>query len=261
MRITILGRLAVVEREKEITPGAPKVKQVLALLAVRANWLVSLDSLIQELWEGQPPRSAMNTARTYIYQLRKSFSGLFGEARVERLIQTREPGYVLDLHVDSIDVADFDTFRNLAKEYLAEGDTRAAGECAVEALKTWRGAALGDVRRGPLLRAHATKLEDQRLAVLQLRIHADLAQGKYRELVGELRALAAEHPFDEWFHAQLMVALAMVGRRNDALRAYREIRSVLNEELGMEPSAIIQHVHQAILADSGRIEVPLLEAV
>ncbi|WP_018681648.1 AfsR/SARP family transcriptional regulator [Actinokineospora enzanensis] len=234
---------------------------MLALLTVGANRLISVDALVEELWEGTPPRSGVNTARTYIYQLRRLFANAFGEARAERLVQTQEPGYVLRLPPGTVDTADFDMFHAMAKEYLASGDIRTAAECATEALVMWRGPALSNVRIGPLLQTHVAGLEDRRIAALQLRTHIDLLLGKHVDLIGELRALVTEHPFNEWFHAQLMVALTRAGRRNDALHAYRSVRSILNEELGLEPSAVIREVHRSILAEQDQIDAPLLTAV
>jgi DNA-binding SARP family transcriptional activator len=252
MNIMVLGPLQLYVGERIVTPSAPKVRQVLSLLVARSNQVVGMDSLIDELWEEQPPRSAMNTARTYIYQLRKFFAKQFGEESAEWLINTVEPGYLLHLPRATVDATDFDSLITFAQQSLADDQVQQAAEYVAEALGMWNGRPLSNVCLGPLLRSYATHLEDKRIAALELRVRIDLLLGRHRELIAELRPLVAEHPFNEWFHAQLMIALHKSGRRNDALRAYHNVRSLLNDELGLDPSAEIQQVHHDILTSSER---------
>ena len=95
-------------------------------------------------------------------------------------------------------------------------------------------------------------LEDQRLQALVARIDADLHLGRHGEVAAELRQLVAAHPLQEQFHAQLMLSLYRSGRQADALAAYQDVRRVVAEELGIDPSPELRVLHQRILAADER---------
>jgi DNA-binding SARP family transcriptional activator len=227
---------------------APKLRQVLALMALSVNQLVHLDLLIDELWTQGPPRSAVSTVQTYIYQLRKIFAQKGLEERGSELLVTKSSGYVLQLDPEQVDA---NVFRRLAahgRVHLDNGRFEEARRMLSQALELWTGPALAGVTRGRILRERIIPLEEQRLHVLELRIQADLQVGLYRELIGELRSLVAAYPLNEWFSEQLISALSRAGRRHEALQAYHDVRCTLNEELGLEPGPELQRLHQEVLA-------------
>jgi DNA-binding SARP family transcriptional activator len=98
-----------------------------------------------------------------------------------------------------------------------------------------------------VLRVEAHGLEEGRLATWKQRIDADLALSRHHEILGELSSLAARHPLHEDLQAQYMIALYRAGRRTDALEAFHQLRGVLIDELGLEPSRRIQRIQHAIL--------------
>src|ERR671932_702477 len=87
---------------------------------------------------------------------------------------------------------------------------------------------------------------------------------RVHELVGEARAAASpedraaklveEHPLRERFREQLMLALYRSGRQAEALEAFQRARSVLIDELGIDPSPRLQQLHKAILRQEVRLE-------
>jgi DNA-binding SARP family transcriptional activator len=111
----------------------------------------------------------------------------------------------------------------------------------------WKGQPMANVETGPVLTGYAVQLREQRLNALQLRIEAEMALGRHREMIGELKALVTADPFNEWFHARLIDALNQSGRRREALDAFHALRTYLNDELGVEPSGEVQREHQAVL--------------
>jgi tetratricopeptide (TPR) repeat protein len=114
---------------------------------------------------------------------------------------------------------------------------------------------LANVPAGRLLEAHVVRLEETRIRALELRIRADIALGRERELIPELRALVVEYPLNEWFHGQLIGALHQAGRRAEALQAYQQVRAILDEELGLAPSPELQQIQHAVLASEPPIEL------
>jgi DNA-binding SARP family transcriptional activator len=248
MGFRILGPLAVIDKGREITPTAPKVRQVLTFLLVRRNQVVQVSEFVDELWSNHPPDSAMTTLQTYIYKLRKDVLDPSGLAR----LHTKPCGYLLDVADENIDVCRFDSLSGQGRAALENNDPAQATRLLSEALGLWNGQALVGVTAGEILSAHVTRLEENRLRALEMRIEADMALGRYQEIISELKVLVFRYPLHERFHGDLMLALNRSGRRFEALEVYRRLRAVLIDELGLEPSSSVQRLHQSLLsADSG----------
>lgn len=255
MRFNVLGPMEVLHEGGHYTPTAPKARNTLALLLSRVNQVVEIPAFIDELWTDRPPRSAVTTAQTYIYQLRKMLCDAVGSDAAGEILVTKAPGYSLRISDDTIDARIFERLAAEGKRLLAAGRAEEASRRLREALDLWRGPALADVSAGRILEAHVVQLEESRLGVLQMRVEADLALRRHRELVPELRSLVATHPLNEWLHAQLITCLRYSGRRGEALQAYQSLRRVLDDELGLQPSLPLQRLEQYLLTDPVREEV------
>jgi len=257
MRFSVLGSLAVDSPKGQYAPSAAKTRQVLGLLALRANQVVHVDVLIEELWGGNPPRSAMTTAQTYVYHLRRALQVKLGVDRPDRLLITCTPGYLLRIDNDQLDAQVFCRLVADGRQMFAAGRLEEAGDQLRVALAMWRGPALANVTHGPFLQGYVTQLEELKVSALEMRIQADMQLGRHRYLISELSALVAVDPLNEWFHAQLIRALGRSGRRGDALRAYDRVRQILDRELGLEPSEELRHLLQEVLTtdryEGGRI--------
>nr|WKU62179.1 AfsR/SARP family transcriptional regulator [uncultured bacterium] len=244
VRIGLLGTLEV-SHAPEIT--AAKLRQVLAMLAVNANSVVSIEQLIDELWPYGPPSTVKTIVQTYVYQLRKLFVREFESSRGTVLLATRPGGYILAVPRGNVDIYRFQDLVRCGRNALCQGQATLAAESLREALTLWRGQALTDVASGPMLRGLALYLEEQRLEALSLRMEADLASNRHREIVGELRLLVNTHHLHESFHVLLIQALHRSGRRGEALNAYSQLHRILDEELGLEPSSQAKELQREIL--------------
>nr|ADE34517.1 SsfT1 [Streptomyces sp. SF2575] len=255
MMFKILGPLEVTHEGKVRTPTAQKVRWTLALLLLRANRVVDRASLIDEIWGDEPPRSAVTTMQTYIYQLRKSFNEMLGEsACADQMILTQPPGYGIRLlSDDQLDLHVFERDAKRGQAMLTMGRYEEAAQLLGGALKLWRGTPLADINKaGRLIEAHTVYLEELRISTLKLRILAESKLGRDMDLIPELRELVSIHPLNEWFHGELIKALARADRRGEALEAYRALRQILLDELGLEPSAPYQRLQQQLLTDGPR---------
>ncbi|OLF17377.1 AfsR/SARP family transcriptional regulator [Actinophytocola xanthii] len=256
----MLGPLLLVRGDKVVTPSAPKLRQVLSLLAVQANSVTRVDQLVEELWEQSPPQSALTTVQTYIYQLRKLLK--LDDKPVDGVVASptlisHPGGYILQLpDLDSIDANLFEQLARRGRQELLSANTEAASETFRDALSLWRGDFLEGVASGPLLYSHATRLEELRRTVLALRIEADLQLGRHQEIIGELTSLVNGEPTREDFSAKLMIALYRSGRRADALGVYQRIRTALVDELGLDPAAELQRLHQLMLEADPELDLP-----
>ncbi|MBV1935717.1 winged helix-turn-helix domain-containing protein [Streptomyces sp. BV286] len=249
---------------EDVTPSAPKLRQVLALLVLNANSLVSADQLCEELWEDHPPLSALTTLQTYIYQLRRKLllatgqNGAHFGSRPPRgcpALLTRVGGY--ELRLDDKQSVDAYRFEQLTEQGMAQHRSGAEEEAArtlKEALSLWYGGALVDVTAGRRLSAWSTQLEERRKSVQEQRFSLELELGRHHAVLDELSEAFRTHPTHEAFAGQLMRAMHRCGRRPDALNTFRTLRSHLVEELGLEPSAQLQRLHQEVLADRGHLK-------
>ena len=157
-------------------------------------------------------------------------------------IVTRDRGYELQLTEGVVDTL-------LAERLLDERRPR-------DALALWRGEPLADLSGEPFARDEIRRLEELRLRATEMAIDADLEAGRHSEVIGELDALVAEQPLREHLHGQRMLALYRCGRQSEALEAYRDARSGLVEEVGVEPGAGLQRLHDAILAHDPALDLP-----
>jgi SARP family transcriptional regulator, regulator of embCAB operon len=251
MRFNVLGPLEVLDSETPCTPSSLKVRWTLAVLLMHANRIVDLGAIVDELWGDNPPRTAVTTAQTYIYQLRKKYRSPEGE-----FILTKAPGYLLRLDEEQLDAQEFERLQAEGSRLLADGHPELAAERLHKALGLWRGAALADIPAGSALAGHVAILAEMRLRTLEHSILADQQIGCYWELIPRLRSLTMQHPLNEWFHEQLMIALDRAGRRSEALQVYRSLYRTLNDDLGIAPSQPLRELHNDLLSGNTRVPGP-----
>ena len=251
IEFAILGPLEARAEGEPVPLGGPKQRALLALLLLDAGRVIAIDRLVDALWAGDPPATAVASLQNFVGQLRKALG--------PDVIETRPPGYLVQLGPEQLDVA---RVRRLVDEARASEPVRRA-ELLDEALDLWRGEPLADFRYDAFAQAEIARLEEFRLALVEERAEAKLAVGEHAELVSELEALVRGHPLRERLRAQLMLALYRSGRQAQALELYREGRDALVEQLGLEPSPLLRGVHAAILRQEtyavGRGAIPQAE--
>jgi WD40 repeat protein/DNA-binding SARP family transcriptional activator len=247
IEIRLLGQIEVSLGGRSAALGPPQQRAVLAMLALEVNHTVSTDRLTEGLWDERAPPSAHKVVQLYVSHLRKLLDGCTAE------IVTRGRGYELQLEADQVDAARFERLVTAAVgTHASDGEAR-------EALALWRGAALADVADEPFAGAEIRRLEQLRLQAAELAIDVDLAAGRHGEVLGELEALVAADPLREPLHAQRMLALYRSGRQSAALKAYREVRELLVEQIGVEPGPELRRLHEAILRQDAELELPATE--
>jgi peptide/nickel transport system substrate-binding protein len=243
VEVTIGGRRVEIRRRMQ--------RALLAVLALDVNRVISTDRLIDALWGERPPRSAAVALYGLVSALRKLL-----EPDHADVLRTTEPGYVLELAGDDVDIGRFELLAAEGRHALAAGDFALASTTLTEALGLWRGPPLHDLISFRFAQDEIGRLEEMRLAAVEDRIAADLERGGDGDLVPELESLIAGHPLRERLRAQLMLALYRGGRQADALAVYRDARAVLVDGLGIEPSAELQELERAILRQDPALSPP-----
>jgi DNA-binding SARP family transcriptional activator len=244
MRFRLLGPLEIQAGEDDWRGiGAPKWRAVLAALLINAGQIVPADVLINEVWPGTPPAKAGNLISIYVLRLRR----LLGDTD-STLLVTRAPGYLLRLRPGDTDAQVFEALVGEGRRAYAAGEPERAAAQLAEALALWHGSPLADVPPTTLVETEAERLADLRLDAAELRITAELACGSHAQVIPELRRLLADHSLRENLWLLLMQALDGAGRHAEALEAYGQARSVLAEELGVDPGAELRQCYAELLA-------------
>lgn len=244
MEFLILGPLEVRNGEQTVRLGAAKQRTLLGVLLLHANATVSTSRLIDELWGERPPATALNLVQGYVHALRKQLA--------DDLVETQAPGYRLHVDPRSLDLLEFE---RLTEEARTAPLARAV-ELRKRALALWRGPPLADVVLEGPERHNLSRLEELRLTTLIERIEAELELGRHAQVVGELEALVAEHPYQERSTGLLMLALYRSGRQAESLGVYRAARRRLGDELGLQPGRELRDLEAAILRQDATLAAP-----
>ncbi|ASR37925.1 SARP family transcriptional regulator [Prauserella marina] len=250
MRFGVLGPLTVVDAEgNRVRLRGDRQRSLLAMLLMNAGKPVLVDSLVEALWPELPPKSYASNLHTYVSRLRERV----GDIRIEHV----GSGYRLMAAPGELDLLIFETEVAAGRKAARAGEAAVAADHFRKALAQWRGPALADVDVAALDPAIST-LDAERLTVLEDCAEAELSIGKHAGLIGELEAFLAAHPLRERAAAQLMLALRRSGRQAEALAVYARTRTVLVDELGVEPGPELRQAHATVLSgeDHGKLHDP-----
>ncbi len=247
VRFRLLGPLEVRSGQDWSSISAGKQRALLAALLLNPGQVVSTDRLIAAIWGDEPPTRATNLVSVYVLRLRR----LIGDPDGLELV-TRPSGYQLRLKPSDLDATRFAELAAEGREALADGVPERASALLTEALGLWRGPPLADVPPSALVDAETHRLEESRVAAEGLRIEAELACGRAADVVAGLHRLIADHPMHEELWALLMRVLNAAGRQAEALEAYERAREAIADQLGVDPGAELQRLHQQILEADAR---------
>ena len=234
MRARVLGPVGVEGFDGRL--GGARERTVLAVLALHTGRRVGEDVLAWALWDDDPPRTATKTVQSIVARLRRSV----GDA-IEPAVGG---GYRWTGDVDLIESEHLVT---LARAAVAQGELTQAGARFDQALALWHDRPLADAGPSIWVDAQARRLEELRHTIADERVDAWLACGRAGDLVPGLEAAVDETPLRERRWAQLITALYRAHRQADALRAFQRLRTILAEELGIEPSPELQSVEAHVL--------------
>ncbi|WP_409074483.1 AfsR/SARP family transcriptional regulator [Micromonospora chalcea] len=243
MEIRVLGGMAVRTGRDSLHLGTPKQRLVFGMLAVDAGRLVTLDSLVDELWPESPPRSAVANVRTYAANLRRAFATAGGEAAVVR----HQGGYQLSASLEAVDL--FGMQRQFAQgRALADTNQGAAAiRVLVNALERWPGPLLHGLPLGPTLTARREAVDGEHEEAVLLLASLYLSSGQPERAVALLRPHAARHPTGERLQAVFMQALLACADAAGAVAVYRATRAALAEEMGVRPGPTLDELHRVAI--------------
>ena len=241
MLVHLLGGLEVIDDDGHpVVVAGPKLRALLAILALQAGRVVPTDQIVDALWGEDPPAAVRNGLQGLASKLRRTL----GSAD---LVAMRGGGYILELPADAVDVYRHEQRAAAARAALDQGDLHQAAALLAEADALWRGDPLADFAYDDFAAGAITRLSELRLTLIETRLDVELQLGRHQEAIAELEELVSTSPLHERLRALLMVALYRAGRQADALRVFQEGRHHLGEELGLEPGHELRALEIAIL--------------
>lgn len=248
LRISLLGPVRAWGNDGELELGSRQRKAVLAVLAMRANQLVTKGELIDAIWGESVPASAYGGIHTHISALRKRLEPQWSRRSTGQVLVSGGAGYQLRLGDSQLDVERFTDLCERARERRAARDV--AGELTAldAALELWQGKALDGVT-GPHASRQRLRLTDLRLSTIERRAQLMIGIGAHHVVIDELDWLSHAYPLRELPHSLLMHALYLAGRRQDAIGVFHRLRAATVERLGTEPGPCPSGMHDEILRD------------
>ena len=248
--VQILGQVSICAGTARANANGSKMWTVATMLASHPNTFVSIDRLVDEVWEHDPPVSAVANIRTYVSGLRRVLGPASGR------ISGQRTGYRLELDPSELDLSQFERLVGEGRTALGNGRPAESALSLHRALTLFPGPALVGVRTGGALTGVAGMLAEQRLSAMDDLYSAELALGHHADMVSPLRRHVRAHPLRERGWAQLMVALYRCGDPAAALAAFGQARAVLITELGIEPGVHLRSLQQAVLRRAAELDLP-----
>ncbi|MFI6418142.1 BTAD domain-containing putative transcriptional regulator [Streptomyces sp. NPDC050842] len=253
MRFAVLGETSVrTEDGRPVRVPELKVRALLAALLVDAGRPVAAYRLVDDLWGDEPPGSPLRALQAKVSQLRRALDE--AEPGGRELVVTRAPGYLLAVPEGALDAHRFAALTARARDTAAP---RARAELLGEALGLWRGPAFADFAAEPFARAAADRLEEERISARETLAETRLELGEHDMVASELAELVARHPLRERLRAVQLRALYRAGRQSEALAGYEELRALLADELGLDPSPELAALHTAMLRQDADLSLPV----
>lgn len=250
MEFRLLGEVEAWSMDRRVELGPTKQRLLLAVLALRVNRRVSVESLVDLTWPHSPPPTARHAVHVRVSQLRAALAsgdpGLSGTR-----IVTGQSAYTLQADPMSVDTH---RFRALVSTARVEGADEAKVALYRRAFALWQGQPLADVAGAEIVERLCAGLNEARLVAQEECLDAELRLGRHREVLDELAEHIAQQPLRQHVVAQHMLALYRSGRSSEALRAYSSARSRMVAELGLEPQPRLKRLEQAILRADPSLE-------
>jgi DNA-binding SARP family transcriptional activator len=247
LRLRVLGALEATLEPNVTGPpdlGGPRQRSVLALLLVARRQVVSVDRLVEDLWNGEPPRRAIGALQAYVSHLRRALEPHRAPRSPAAILVSEPPGYAIRVDEDAVDAWRFESLVRRAND---TPDPAAARVLLDEALGLWRGPAYAEFATESWAVAEAARLDGLRIVARERWCETVLRGGEAHEAVMAAEALTREHPLREEGWRLLAMSLYAGGRQADALDALRRARDILAEELGMDPGPALLQVETDVL--------------
>ena len=251
VQFQLIGQLRVSTDSDVVQLGSPKQRAVLAVLLLHANEIVATERIIDLVWGDRAPRTADHSVQIYISELRKAL----GAVSADDLIETRPPGYVLNVPPDSVDTLRFEGLVRNGLAAIRVGDPARGRGQLEESLSLWSGSPLADFVYEDFAQGYIRSLTEIRSDAIEALAALELETGNLEAARERAREVIEIDPLREEPRRVFMLALYRSGRQADALRHFADYRTTLAEELGIEPSDGLRLLEERILLGDPTLNV------
>ncbi|WP_067572538.1 AfsR/SARP family transcriptional regulator [Nocardia acidivorans] len=244
----VLGSLQARAGDTAIELGGSRHREILARLLLSRGQAVSVDRLVDDVWGDEPPRHAIATVRTLVFHLRQALEPHRLPRTPAKVLTTAASGYVLRAESGATDAGRFEAFTDEGTELLARNHPADALTRFRQDLELWRGSPYAEFGDYAWARSEISRLTELRQVAFEGKTTALLELGRAAEALPDLTAYVAEHPLQEEGWWLLALALYRSGRQDDALATLQRVRTLLREELGIDPGPRLRQLEADILA-------------
>lgn len=249
--VRVFGGMGIDLHDESVRVGGPQQRRLLALLALRAGSVASIDWLAEHLWsDDERPEATARALRTYLSRLRQALP-----EPARDWVTTESGGYRFDAPAGVLEHQRFAELRAQATSARGRGDPLEALRLLDAALAMWRGEPFQELEDLDFSRGTIVQLRLDRLEMLEERWECSLALGRHTQITGELAVFAGEHRLRDRATRQYALALHRSGRTVEALRVIAEHRELLADVSGLDPSAAMLELEQAMLANDVSLAV------
>ena len=253
LQISVLGPVEVTRDGDRVPVPGGRTSELLVRLALEAGVFVGAERLVDDLWAAEAINTRRNTLQSKVARLRRALGD-------PQAIAAGEGGYKLAVEPSAIDALAVLRDAVTASQLLAAGDERGAADLSASALARFHGDVLAAAGDGDWATVHRARLDEARMTLTETHCSARLRLGDPAAVVGDLEAAVAAHGYREGLWELLITALYRAGRQADALAAYQRVRSLLADELGLEPGPRLQQLERQILHHDPALGGPAREA-
>jgi predicted ATPase/DNA-binding SARP family transcriptional activator len=249
LQVSVLGPVEVHRDGALVAVPGGKSSELLVRLALEPGVTVSTERLLDDLWAEAAGTTRRNTLQSKVAMLRRAL----GDPPV---VGSTDGGYDLDVRPGDVDALAVLEHAAVAARLLEAGDLPAAADRTASALGRFRGDVLPAAGDGPWVAPHRARLEEARITLLHVGASARMDLGDLSGVIGDLEAAVLAHPFQEGLWEVLITAQYRAGRQADALATYQRVRTLLAEELGLDPGPDLQSLEQRVLGHDPSLAAP-----
>jgi DNA-binding SARP family transcriptional activator len=143
MDLRILGNVEIHDGTSAVELRRAGERCVLANLALNCGYRVHIDTLVEHVWDDQPPDNAERTVANYVRSVRRAIEQSGGQ---RAWLSSHRPGsYQLDLDPDLVDYHRFRAGVALARRRQRDGEPAEATVAYRHAIQLRRGQVLGNL--------------------------------------------------------------------------------------------------------------------
>ncbi len=255
LEFRVLGPLEVRRGGRLVDIGTPKQRVVLALLLSDVNRVVSVDRILETLWGDDPPATAIGTLQSYVSGLRRLLEPFRLPRAPAEVLVTRPPGYMIAVDPAAVDSVQFESMVTSGSKLAMDTPLQARIDLEA-ALALWRGTPFVDLLDESGSLAAVVRLEEMRRGAHERLFAVRLALGEHAAIVGDLEQFVADEPLREFGWELLATAQYRSGRQTDALRTLARVRSILADEVGLEPGARLVELQRRIYEQDPSLDAP-----